>query len=256
MKRLVALLFGLLSHGLFLVAIGSMIHGLYGGLQTSLLPPSQDFRWLGNGLLALQFPLLHSFLLTASGRRKLKILAPRGIAGPLLPTLYALVASIQIGATLLLWSPSGSVWWQAEGAMLTVFQCLFAASWLFLMRAMYEAGLSVQTGAIGWISVFRNRTPQYPGFPRTGLHGVCRQPIYLAFAATLWTGPTLTPDRLLLASVWTAYCVVGALHKESRYLSFFGNPFRDYRSQVPFLPWSRAARPALASATIAGVRQP
>jgi len=76
--------------------------------------------------------------------------------------------------------------------------------------------------------------------PREGqgslwLFAVCRQPIYLGFAMTLWTGPTWTPVRLLLAAIWSVYCALGPLHKEWRSLRRHGEAFASYQREVPYM---------------------
>jgi protein-S-isoprenylcysteine O-methyltransferase Ste14 len=43
-----------------------------------------------------------------------------------------------------------------------------------------------------------------------------------------------TPDRLVLAILWTGYCVVGPRWKERRYLRFHGEKFAAYQSRVPY----------------------
>ena len=63
----------------------------------------------------------------------------------------------------------------------------------------------------------------------------CRQPIYLGFALTLWTGPVWTPDRLVLALPWTLYCLVGPLWKERRFAALHGDRFDAYRQRVPYI---------------------
>ena len=59
--------------------------------------------------------------------------------------------------------------------------------------------------------------------------------VVLGFALTLWTGPVWTPDRLALAAVWTAYCMIGPRLKERRYLAWHGEAFRRYQSEVPYM---------------------
>lgn len=112
---------------------------------------------------------------------------------------------------------------------------LYAASWLFLIKALWDAGMPLQTGALGWVAVLRGRRPTFKPFPTQGLFRSCRQPVYLGFALTLWTGPVWTPDRLALALLWTAYCGIGPLFKEKRYRSWYGEAFRLYQAQVPYL---------------------
>ena len=233
--RFVAAGYGVVNHALFALAIAAMSAGLYSGLATGLGRLHGPAAWCANGALAAQFPLLHSFLLSKSGRGWLLRLAPRSIAADLSTTVFATLASVQVLATFALWSPSGVLLFEARGAWLVLSQVAFGASWLLLVVALHNAGLELQTGAIGWWSVLRGQRPSFGDFPTHGLFQRCRQPVYLAFALTLWTGPIRTLDGLLLALVWTTYCVVAPRHKEARYLQRYGERFARYRAQTPYI---------------------
>jgi len=234
-RRLLAGGLGLLTHGTFLLAVSAMFLGLHDGLTSGHMHLSGASALALNALLALQFPLAHSFLLTARGRAWLARLFGRRHGQGLAPTIYAWSAALQILATFTLWSPSGTVWWEARGSALLAMNALHAAAWLFLGKALLDGGLGLQTGWIGWSAVWRGRRVQFPPLARAGLFAVCRQPIYLGFALILWTGPTWTPDRLLLATIWSAYCALGPLHKERRYLRRHGDAFASYQRDVPYM---------------------
>lgn len=234
-RRGLALLSGFVCHGTFLVAVSLMFLGLRNGLASGRGPLHGPAAWAANAALALQFPLLHSFLLTDSGRRLLARAFGARHGRTLAPTTYAWSAALQILATFALWSPSGSVWWQPSGPALVAMQALYAAAWLFLGKALLDGGLGLQTGWIGWTALWRDRRVRFPAMPQAGLFALCRQPIYLGFALTLWTGPVWTPDRLLLAAVWSAYCVLGPLRKERRYLRLHGHAFAEYQRRVPYM---------------------
>lgn len=234
-RRLLAVASGVLCHGTFLVAVGSMFLGLYNGLGTGRLHLTGGTRVAVNVLLALQFPLLHSFLLTQRGRALLARALGARHGRTLTPTTYAWSAALQILATFTLWSPSGTVWWEARGPALHAMNLLFAGAWLFLGKALLDGGLGLQTGWIGWTALWRGQRAQFPPLPQHGLFALCRQPIYLGFALTLWTGPVVTPDRLLLAAIWSTYCVLGPMHKERRYLRQHGAAFEFYQRRVPYM---------------------
>jgi protein-S-isoprenylcysteine O-methyltransferase Ste14 len=234
-RRSLALLAGALCHGTFLVAVGAMFLGLHDGLahgRGTLLGPA---RLAANLALALQFPLVHSFLLTARGRGWLARVFGQRHGKTLAPTTYAWSAALQILATFVLWSPSGTVWWQPSGALRLAHGALFLGAWAFLGKALLDGGLGLQTGWVGWRALWRSERAQFPPLAQHGLFAACRQPIYLGFALTLWTGPTWTPDRLLLALVWSTYCVLGPLHKERRYLRQHGDAFARYQARVPYM---------------------
>ena len=237
-ERAVATALGVLNHGVFAAGVACMVRGLYTGLGTGSGPLHGTVAWLANLALALQFPLLHSYFLTSAGRARLARTVPAGLGRELATTSYATAASLQLLLVFALWSPSGVVWWQPTGVLRAAFAAAFAASWLLLARAMWDAGLDVQSGSLGWVAVARGREPAYGPFPQNGLFRMCRQPVYLAFALTLWTGPVWTPDHLLLALIWTGYCVLGARVKERRYAAAFGDEFRAYQRRVGFW-WPR-----------------
>jgi len=233
--RALAATLGVLCHSTFVLAVSSLAVGLYCGMASGHGRARGLTAFGLNALLAVQFPLLHSFLLTRRGQGTLVRMFGREHGRDFAPTSYAWIAAVQILATFALWSPSGIVWWRPQGAWLFASIAAYAAAWLFLLKALSDAGPGLQTGWIGWTAVWRGRRVQYPPMARTGLFSVCRQPIYLGFAMTLWTGPVWTPDRLLLALIWTSYCVFGPRRKEARYATLYGESFREYRRGVPYM---------------------
>lgn len=234
-RRAVALCYGTLCHGLFVVAIAAMIANLWSGMRFGLGQLHGPIAWISNVALALQFPFVHSWLLTSRGRALLARCAPRSLGRDLASTTYATSAALQLLATFMLWSPSGVVFWEPTGAELWFFAILFAASWLLLIKALHDGGLGAQTGWIGWTAVWRGCKPNFGPLATSGLFARCRQPIYLCFGLTLWTGPHWTADHLILAGVWSIYCCIAPLHKERRYERLFGEAFAAYRRQVPYI---------------------
>jgi ubiquinone biosynthesis O-methyltransferase len=213
---------------------------MFFGMSRSLGQVPAPWSALVNALLLAQFPFLHSLLLSPFGATLLTRLAPAAIGSRLATTTYAIVASIQVLLLFALWTPSGVIWWRAEGAMLWFLGGLYLASWLLLLKAIWDAGIALQTGFLGWWAVANRRAPVFPPMPTTGLFRIVRQPIYVAFALTLWTVPTWTPDQLALALVLTAYCLIGPLLKERRFRLRFGQNFLAYADKVPYwAPWPR-----------------
>ncbi len=233
-QRLVAVLAGALCHASFAAAIAVMMLSIGSGFALALGHLPRPLSGIVNLLLLAQFPLLHSWLLAESGRRRLARLVPYGLGHDLATTTYATLASWQLLLTFLAWTPSRLVWWQASGHIVVPCVGLYLAAWLLLLKTMVDAGLGVQTGWLGWSAVARGRTPTYGAFRPRGTFRVVRQPIYVAFALTLWTTPTWTPDGLLLALGWTVYCLVGPLWKERRYARHFGDAWRAYQRAVPY----------------------
>ncbi|WP_230374159.1 methyltransferase family protein [Pontivivens ytuae] len=235
----IALAWGAACHGAFAIGVGLMIYHLFFGLLQSWGAVPWPWAIGANLALLTQFPLAHSLLLTPRGR---KILALIGPDERLATTNYALIASLQLALLFAFWTPSGVILWQAEGALFWTMCAAYAVAWGYLMLAILQSGVQLQSGMLGWLAMARGRDPQFPDLPTHGLYRVTRQPIYLGFALTLWTMPTYTPDQLALAVLWTAYCALAPRHKEARFEKIYGDRFRAYRQRVPYwLPFPRKA---------------
>lgn len=241
--RFVALAYGAASISIFLLAVGVMMISLHRGLHLGYGGLSGWPRIVANTALLLQFPLLHSLLLSRFGRRWLNLLAPTHLARHLQPTTYVLVASIQILVVFILWSPSGNIIWEPRGALRAAHNVFFGLAWILLGKSMWDGHLGVQIGYIGWLSVWRRlSTIPWPDLPMRGIFKVCRQPIYFSFMLTLWTGPTWTTDKIWTASLWTAYCLFGPVFKEQRQLRTYGARFVEYCTRVPYWPGFRSSK--------------
>ncbi|WP_110571043.1 methyltransferase family protein [Yoonia vestfoldensis] len=230
-----ALTFGVLCHALFASAVLAMIAAMFFGLSESLGTVPWPMAALANAALIAQFPLVHSLLLTGRGGRLLARLIPGPHGQTLATTTYAIIASVQLLALFALWTPSGIVWWRAEGVALFAMTTAYAASWLILLKASFDAGAEVQSGALGWMSLLARIRPVFPDMPTSGLFRLIRQPIYVAFALTLWTPPVWTPDQLVLAISLTAYCLLAPRLKERRFAARYGARFYRYRAEVPYI---------------------
>ncbi|MEM6889761.1 MAG: isoprenylcysteine carboxylmethyltransferase family protein [Pseudomonadota bacterium] len=239
----IAFAYGLTCHVVFVLAVGAMIVAMSFGMSESFGRVPAPWSYIVNAFLILQFPIAHSVLLSERGGKLLGVLAPFGYARTLSTTTFAIIASVQLLALFALWTPSGVVWWRAEGTAFYVICALYAVAWLLLIKASYDAGAEVQSGALGWMSLAQDRKPIFPGMPTTGLFRIIRQPIYVSFALTLWTVPVWTPDQLALAITLTAYCLAAPKLKEARFEKQYGAAFRTYQSQVPYVvPYMKGSK--------------
>jgi len=241
--RFLAVCYGIACHGLFVLAVATMIASMFYGMSRALGRVPAPWGLFANAFLLLQFPLVHSFMLTPAGGKALKKLAPGPVAGTMMTTTYVIVASIQVFVLFAFWTPSGAVWWQATGVTALVLTGLYTIAWLLLLKAIWDAGIGLQTGSIGWWAVANGCRPVFPPMPTRGLFKLIRQPIYAAFFLTLWTVPTWTPDQLAVALVLSTYCIAGPLLKEKRFRERFGAAFVDYAAHIPYmLPRSSSPR--------------
>ena len=229
-----AFFYGLICHVIFGLAVGAMIVAMFFGMSESLGKISKPWSYPTNLFLVLQFPLTHSFLLSKRGGKFLNLLAPTRYAETLRTTTYAITAALQLLMLFVFWTPSGIVWWRAEGLSFYLICSLYAFSWLLLIKASLDAGAEVQSGALGWMSLAQGKKPIFPDMPTQGLFRFIRQPIYVSFALTLWTVPTWTPDQLVLATTLTLYCFLAPILKEKRFKRRYGTSFAKYQDKVPY----------------------
>ncbi len=229
-----ALGMGALTHLAFAAGVLAMVLAMFHGMSTSFGRVPQPWTWGANLALIVQFPLLHSLLLTRRGGAWLARLIPGPHGTTLATSTYALIASLQLLALFALWTPSGVIWWRAEGVAFWALCAAYGGAWLLLLKASFDAGVEVQSGALGWMSLLARIAPRFPDMPTRGLFRVIRQPIYVAFALTLWTVPVWTPDQLLLALSFTGYCLLAPRLKERRFAARYGDRFARYRARVPY----------------------
>ena len=234
-RIILALTMGAFCHLIFAIAVLSMIVAMFFGMSESFGTVPWPWAILANAALIVQFPLLHSFLLSKRGTGIVSRLIP-GPHGPTLSTTtYAIIASLQLATLFLLWTPSGIIWYRAEGTAFVMICAAYAATWLLLLKASFDAGAEVQSGALGWMSLLGKIKPVFPDMPTQGLFRLIRQPIYVAFALTLWAVPVWTPDQLALAISYTAYCLFAPRLKEKRFEQRYGVAFDRYRADVPYV---------------------
>jgi hypothetical protein len=159
------------------MGVATMIAAMFYGMSRSLGRVAPPWTHFANAGLLLQFPLGHSLLLSGRGRKILGRLAPSAVASRMSTTAYVIVASLQVYLLFAFWTPSGIVWFRAEGVTLWALSGLYVAAWLLLLKAIWDAGPALQTGFLGWWAIFRNRAPVFPPMPTTGLFRLVRQPM-------------------------------------------------------------------------------
>ena len=164
----------------------------------------------------------------------LEIFAPKSYAKTLRTTVYATIASIQLIILFSLWNFSGVFIWQIETPASLYMIILNLLSWALLSISSIQAGYKVQTGSLGWTSVYQGKPPIFPDMPTRGLFSIIRQPIYLSFSLVLWTSPSMSLDLFIVALSYSLYCYFGPMLKEKRFQRIYGKRFSDYQQKVPY----------------------
>lgn len=186
--------------------------------------------------LWLSFALGHSALAAAPARQRLQ-----GLFGGGYRLAYNLIAVGHIGAV---WAIGRFV--LARDATAFALPGLLQAA-LWVMAAAGAAILLValrgyDLGRFGGIAQWRAARAGRPltedeDLTTAGLNRFVRHPLYLG-AILVLIGLIDSPFSLATAAWATLYFVVGARLEETRLVARYGDAYRRYRRQVPFLlPW-------------------
>lgn len=114
-RRIIAAVsYGFICHFIFLLAVLSMMPAMFFEMSKSLGGVPPPWKIAPKLALILQCPLAHSIFLTKPGRTILAKPAPSGYGATVATTTSAKIASLQLLALFVFWTPSGTIWWQAQ----------------------------------------------------------------------------------------------------------------------------------------------
>ena len=143
------------------------------------------------------------------------LFAKNAHAATLQTTIFATLHQFNLACCFCFGHPLASFGGWQRG-MKWVLTGLYACSWALLMKASYDAGAEVQSGALGWMSLLQNQT-ELSRYANDG--PICDySPTNLpVIRADTVDRPVWTPDQLVLSTILTAYCVLAPRLKERRF---------------------------------------
>ena len=192
----------------------------------------QTLLW--DGLLSILFFIQHSGMIRTSFRSWLSSVIPPHYH----PATYAITSGMALTAAVLLWQPSQTVLYQAEG----MFRLLARA-----IAVLAIVGFSWGVRALGNFDTFglnpiraylRGRQFRAPNFIVRGPYLWVRHPLYFCMLVLIWSFPDVSLDRLLFNVLWTLWVVLGTYLEEKDLVDEFGEKYHHYQKTVPMLfPW-------------------
>jgi protein-S-isoprenylcysteine O-methyltransferase Ste14 len=207
---------------------------LIGPIPIIYLNASEFQVLLWDGLLSILFFIQHSGMIRTSFRNWLApIIPPRYHAAN-----YAIASGIVLGGLALLWQPSQTVLYEAQGLI------------RFLARAISVLAIVGFASGVRALSNFdtfglvpikvhlRGKQLRPPAFIARGPYLWVRHPLYFFMIVLIWSAPEVSSDRLLFNVLWTLWIIVGSYLEERDLVAEFGEKYRDYQKTVPMLfPW-------------------
>jgi protein-S-isoprenylcysteine O-methyltransferase Ste14 len=174
------------------------------------------------------FAVHHSLFARQEVKRRVSAVLSARLERP----AYVIVASLLFVALFWGWQTVPGVAWQADGALAVVLGSIQIGG---LLLSVYSA---TRLGVFELAGLRPPRTAPTV-LRRTGVYGIVRHPIYLAWLMMVWPAALMTGSRLLFATISTLYLVIAIPLEERTLIADFGNDYRDYQKDVRarMVPW-------------------
>jgi protein-S-isoprenylcysteine O-methyltransferase Ste14 len=225
--RAIGILFGLATQIFFLITVCYLFAFLRDGAT------NQSSSWLAvDLLLALQFAVVHSWLLLPSTRSKISRQLPAQFYG----SLFCVATCVGLWLVFIYWRTSSAAIWDATCWMRILISGCFYLSWATLFYSLKLTGFGYQTGWTQWVYWLRGQSLPRRAFVEHGSYRWLRHPVYLSFLGLIWFTPRMTADHAILTTIWTSYIFVGSYLKDKRLVFYLGKDYRRYASRVPGYP--------------------
>ena len=180
------------------------------------------------GLISL-FGIQHAIMARPAFKRRWTQIIPAAAER----STFVALAGILMGAIVGLWQPLPEVLWAAgDGAPRYALLSLCAFGWAYLLAATFAIDHFELFGLRQvWRGLKGNSTPS-PSFQARFMYRFDRHPIMTGVLIGLWSAPTLTVERLVLALGFTAYIIVGVTIEERDLRRLHGGAYQGYAKRV------------------------
>src|SRR5262249_53311044 len=146
-----------------------------------------------DGLLILQFAVLHSALLYPAVRDRFERCLPRALFG----CFFTLATCFSLLLLIAAWKSCPVIVWQFDGSAKLAVQSAYVLSWVALFCSLSVDGFGFQTGWTPFWAWVRGHPAPRRRFNARGPYRLLRHPVYLSFLGQVWFSPLMTFDRVL-----------------------------------------------------------
>ena len=195
-------------------------------------PGRQALRW--DALLSLLFFIQHSGMIRASFRTWLASVIPQHYHA----STYAIASGVALAAVVILWQPSDTLLYRADGALRLLARAIALAALAGFVWGVRALKSFDGFGLKPIRAHLQGRELRVPDFVVRGPYRWVRHPLYFFVLLLIWSFPDGTLDRLLFNILWTGWVIAGTHLEEKDLVATFGDEYRRYQGTVPMLfPW-------------------
>lgn len=197
-------------------------------------------------LIAGSFAVFALFHSVTAGDRLKNWLAVR-LGEPSIHATYRAAYNVLAGLTLLpslalVWLLPDRVLYRIEPPWMYLALIILVSSIVALLVSLVETGLLDFLGISQLLQLgsAQRRAEQVTPLQVGGLYRLVRHPLYLFSLVAMWSIPIMTFNLLVLVIASSLYLLLGSRIEERRLERAYGESYREYRRQVPWLiPWPR-----------------
>ncbi len=183
--------------------------------------------WMAAGLVNLLLFGLFALHHSVFARAPLKRWVERMMPAPMERSFYVWVASALLIATWIGWQLTAGLVYAIEGPLRWAFYALQLAGVHLTLRS---AGM-LDALELAGIRQLQPR-PRPTVFRTDGPFGLVRHPIYLGWLLMTFGTPLMTVNRLLFATITSAYLILAIPWEERSLVAAFGDRYRAYQARV------------------------
>ncbi|MBT1062331.1 DUF1295 domain-containing protein [Bowmanella sp. Y26] len=236
-KRLAVLVYGFVGYAVGCFGLFWLILGAGAFAPVGLSPWQSDSVLISLlvdiGLITL-FGVQHSLMARAKFKRWLTQFIPEAAER----ATYMLMSGLVTAIAMYFWQSLPGVIWQVQNqvAMGSIYS-LYVIGICYLLLSTFITNHFELMGLRQVYLYFQQRPYTPLAFTNKYMYRYSRHPMMLGMLILLWSVPTMSVTRLVLATLFTLYIVIGLHFEERDLLKQFGNTYRKYKQQIAtFIP--------------------
>jgi protein-S-isoprenylcysteine O-methyltransferase Ste14 len=241
MKKIMFLLFGIVS---YLVFLGAILYAI-GFVGNLVVPKTIDGKpqaplasaILTNAALLFLFVMQQSIMVRPSFKQSWTRIIPTELER----SSFVLLSSICPVFIMWQWQPIGGIIWSVKNEMLnTVLHIAYLTGWAIVFVSTFLINHFDLFGLRKVWLYFKGQPYSYLPSRLPGLYRLVRHPLYLGFLVAFWATPVMTVAHLVLAILTTGYILTAIRFEDRDLIVHFGEKYNDYKTWAPMLiPFSK-----------------